>query len=137
MRTTYILLKVSKKGKEIYLGRTQDLNAAKLHLTEVGNIVDVLTSKGYNKVATVEDLIAATDFSANAIIDIAESIIAYYDRTRQVGHTTAGNTLEYKDNTIVVKNKLDLAGLRNKLKGQNKPLVLDHSVVVQILKALI
>lgn len=134
MRTTYILLKVSKKGKEIYLGRTQDLNAAKLHLTEVGNIVDVLTSKGYNKVATVEDLIAATDFSGNAMVEVAESIIAYYDRTRQVGHTTAGNATEH---TIVVKTQLDLASLRNKLKGQNKPLVLDHSVVVQILKALI
>lgn len=134
MRTTYILLKVSKKGKEIYLGRTQDLNAAKLHLTEVGNIVDVLTSKGYNKVATVEDLIAATDFSGNAMVEVAESIIAYYDRTRQVDHTTAGNTTEH---TIVVKTQLDLASLRNKLKGQNKPLVLDHSVVVQILKALI
>lgn len=137
MRTTYILLKVSKKGKEIYLGRTQDLNAAKLHLTEVGNIVDVLTSKGYNKVATVDDLIAATDFRANAMAKVAEDIIVYYDKTRQVGHTTAGNTLKYRDDTIVVKNNLDLAYLRNKLKGQNKPLVLDHSVVVQILKALI
>jgi len=137
MRTTYILLKVSKKGKEIYKGRTQDLNVAELHLTEVGNIVDVLISKGDNEVSTVGDLIAATDFSGNAMVEVAESIIAYYDRTRQVGHTTAGNTREYKDNTIVVKTQLDLASLRNKLKGQNKPLVLDHSVVVKILKALI